>query len=232
MDQPEADWIGDRLCVPGGALRAGLEQRDFTFLSETEAASRQDTLRAAAELINLVPSLAAIVRGRVRKIYLLDAPPGYDISHSEPRWPESVFVSVPAGGGAVSALRSAESIVHESMHLHLTIYERREALVADPDAELFSPWKQELRDVQGNLHALYVFVCIRAFLTGLDLALFDSPGQRYLVRRADEITAELAALELEALNARLTPAGQALVDNILWKREFRPASSGPATNGL
>jgi hypothetical protein len=38
---------------------------------------------------------------------LLKAPPAFDISHSEPRWPQPIFVSVPGKRGQVSALRAA-----------------------------------------------------------------------------------------------------------------------------
>jgi HEXXH motif-containing protein len=190
--------------APADDLRAELERRDFKFLCSDAAVARLETIDAAAALIDVDPSLAEVVWDRVRTIYLLDAPPGFDISHSEPRWDDRIFVSVPADD-EVAALRVAENIVHEAMH----------PLIADSGSKLFSPWKQEMRDLQGNLHGVYVFVCIRAFLQTSGLSPSDTHGWAYVKRRLAEIGDELAALDVEQVKAGLTEPAQELLRRIL-----------------
>ena len=59
--------------------------------------------------------------------------------------------------------RVAEALVHEAMHLQLSLLERRIELVESDrtKAVAFSPWRNSERDVQGVIHALYVFVIVR-----------------------------------------------------------------------
>ena len=56
-----------------------------------------------------------------------------------------------------------EALVHETMHLQLSLVERRIRLVepACAEAVAFSPWRGSERNVRGVMHALYVFVVVR-----------------------------------------------------------------------
>ena len=201
-------WILDRLSRASQAVASELEQRGLPLLRAEQVGQRRPTLVQATALIASVPSLEAVARCRVGAVFILDAPADYDISHSEPKWPDWIFVSVPEAGGSVAALRAAENIVHEAMHLHLTALEANQPLVADRDAKLFSPWKGEPRDAQGILHGLYVFECIAEFFRRLDATFTDCEGRSYVRRRLTQIETEMGQVDLYALESILTSSGR------------------------
>jgi hypothetical protein len=95
----------------------GLKARDLEALPT-------DLVQASAGWIDREPSLAAICAQLVEEIHLLQSEPGYDVSHSEPRWRRRIFVSIPDRADGVGALRLAENIIHEAMHLQLTVLNR------------------------------------------------------------------------------------------------------------
>lgn len=167
-----------------------------------------DLFGRAYGLIRLVPQLCAIVAAVVENIHILSAAPGYDISHSEPCWRSSIFVSVPERDDDVGALRLAESIIHEAMHLHLTNLEALSRLVSDVAGVMASPWRTEARPYQGVLHGLFVFSCLAVYfervLSGTELV----PSARLHVRqRHCDILIEIASIDLDSLCSGLTPEG-------------------------
>jgi HEXXH motif-containing protein len=170
------------------------------------------TLAAATRWLDRVPDLAQALRTHVGGFSLLQShDDAYDVTHSEPRWPAWIFVSCPATPGEVSELRLAENVVHEAMHLQLTQVESRTRLVEDEGAALPSPWKQELRDLRGILHGLYVFCCIKAFLNHSNVASASSAASKYAARRTAEIEEEIADLPIDALREGLTSEGRAFL---------------------
>jgi HEXXH motif-containing protein len=194
-----------RLSLPAPDVKRDLEAREFAFLGSDAVSHRTANLTTAAEFIEAVPTLALAIRTHVRGMSLLNADEAYDVTHSEPRWPDWIFVSCPATKNEVSALRVAENVVHEAMHLQLTRVERRGALVADDEALLPSPWKQELRQLQGILHGLYVFRCIAEFLK--QIRPNGAKGVEYIRGRQRQIAGEIASLPLTQLKRGLTPKG-------------------------
>ena len=218
-------WILERLSpVPpshiGSVLEAGLDPS----APETVVAA-SDLFQRAAELIALVPDLHHAVEASVLNLHPLDAPPEYDVSHSEPRWRTTVFVSVPEKRDVVGALRLAEGIVHEGMHLLLTDWERAGAFVSDTGAEMHSPWRGMARPAQGVLHGTFVFVCITAFLSRLPTFGLGPPGRRHVERRLHEISSELEAVDLYRLRSVLTPRGISHLEH--WSSE-EGAGAGPS----
>lgn len=201
----QRDWLLARLSLPASEVKHELEAREFTFLRSEEVAHRTANLTAAAVFIEAVPSLALAIRTHVRGISLLGADESYDVTHSEPRWPHWIFVSCPTADGEASALRAAENVVHEAMHLQLTRIEGRMRLVANENATLPSPWKQEPRQLQGILHGLYVFLCIADFLVRLNPVTGE--GAKYIRRRRVEIAHETASIRLATLRSGLTQQG-------------------------
>ena len=122
-------WLSGRISSPPLLLRSELEARGFRFRGDgTGSAPLVD---AAAGWIGTAPTLEAIAATVVLNMHLLIADPGYDTSHSEPRWRSTIFVSIPERSDGVGALRLAESIIHEAMHLHLTNAEAFAPLVKD-----------------------------------------------------------------------------------------------------
>ena len=153
-------------CLPSRAVAeldaVGLslsEVDDSTVLAST------GVLRQAWHLIHSVwPELSSSVGALVRCVHLLKAPSAeLDCSYSRPDLPFSVFVSVPDQGTRARIGRVTEALVHETMHLQLSLVERRIQLVEPLRAETvaFSPWRGSVRNVRGVLHALHVFVVVQ-----------------------------------------------------------------------
>ena len=79
----------------------------------------------------LWPELSSSIEHLVRCVHLLKAPsPEVDCSYSRPDLPFSVFLSVPDQGTHASIERATEALVHETMHLQLSLIERRISLFA------------------------------------------------------------------------------------------------------
>ena len=163
-------------------------------------------LQQAADLFSAEPSLSGSVGALVRSVHLLEAEPDYDISHSEPSMPYSIFVSVPPPSARMAPLRLAESVLHESMHLQLTLMEAHAPLMTGV-AEAFSPWQGRVRPASGLLHGLYVFAVIFQALPIVARAL--SGGEAFAEKRRRQIAAEVGALG--DFSAGLTENGRALM---------------------
>jgi HEXXH motif-containing protein len=209
-------WLGDLIAEPPEAVATELKSRDFLFLTRDAIGKRSEAMAAAERLIDQVPSASSPVRAVVAEIFLLSAREEYDVSHSEPRWPGWIFVSLPRAAGLVSGLRLAENVLHEAMHLQLTELEARVPLVADSVGKLHSPWKQEPRQLQGILHGLYVSACISAFFGNLlDAGSTPQVGVDHVRRRIDSINEEIAGVPLDALREGLTEAGREFLESIV-----------------
>ena len=146
----------------------------------------------AAEVLGLVDGLVDTLGQLVRTVYLLEAPFGYDVSHSDPELPFSIFISLPQPGETDGVPRLAESILHESMHLQLTMIELRAPLILDDLEGAYSPWKREVRPITGLIHGLYVFAVIHQMCERLVGS--QEEWSRYGQRRRAEIEKEVAIL--------------------------------------
>jgi HEXXH motif-containing protein len=207
--RPHFDWLFDRLCAPNLDLREEFTARNFIFRDNPRRSILREVLREAARLLAASPRLETAIQAAVGEIFLLRARPSFDISHSEPRWPQAIFISVPSTRSQVSALRSAENVVHEAMHLQLTIFEQASPLIADETSQMASPWRVEPRNLQGILHGVYVFRCIAEFFAALSLrGVLDNEGVGYVTRRRAQITDELSRIDFDRLALGLTRTGQ------------------------
>lgn len=208
---PTADWLWHRVAQAPPEVAAHVRDEGLALAEIDHADGR--LFFDAANAITWAPSLAAIVATRVRAIHLLHAEPGYDVSHSEPRWRERIFASVPNRSDDVGALRLAESIIHEALHLHLTELETIAPLVRDQTGTLASPWRPEPRGFGGVLHGAFVFVSLRAYF---DLVIASSqPAERHLDQRRREIAQELSQLDSGTLAEGLTDVGAELISRLL-----------------
>ena len=175
--------------------------------------------------IGEVPDLERLVLAVVRDIHSLASEPGYDVSHSQPRWHDRIFVSCPERTDCIGELRLAESVVHEAMHLHLTIEEHRLPLVATPSASAQSPWRGIERPVQGVLHGLFVFLCIFRFLHELARGgRLTEAGRQYVENRLRTIDEEIGSIDTAALSTSLTTHGQEAVASWLAAHHRTPGS--------
>ena len=184
----------------------------------------------ALDLLADGPGLREAVEALVQRVHpLVPRGPGYDSSHSDPELPFSIFVSIPDREPA-AALRLAESILHEAMHLQLSLFEAREPLVRQPQpneraATGYSPWQNTERPIGGLVHGLFVFRVIFDWLGELSA---NRPHDReiagYAARRRSEIGQEVANVGDLAASPALTTPGKRLVSE--WLAGIRVRQAG------
>jgi hypothetical protein len=192
---------------------------DLTFYSNGEIVAHrvEQQLSLAIDCLALVPNVATAVMTLVRVIHILKSPdPAYDISHSDPQVPFSVFVSLPAECTARGQLRLAEALLHEAMHLQLTLLESHLPLARWSGPTYFSPWKRAARPVQGLMHGLYVFGVIDCFLEAVQaVAIHLDPA--YVSDRRAQIADEVAQVLTAEFNDNLSEFGSVLYQAILTR---------------
>ena len=188
------------------------------FASEADLSDMEfrPTLVSSLEFIGMDHSLEGTVAGLCRSLHVLIASGrDFDVSYSDPSLPLSVFVSCPLPGERNRVERLAESIVHEALHLQLSLVERVEPLVIDgPDEDpVFSPWKDELRTVRGLVHAVYVFGNLRHFWNGVASKCPESSS--FAQTRIQTIDAEMVGAAHLVEDRSLTVAGRRLAASFL-----------------
>ncbi len=139
-----------------------------------------------------------------------------DISYSHPKVPFSIFVSLCDDNSVISNLRAAESIIHETMHLKLTLIENQQPLVKPNTGNVFfSPWRDEKRPAQGVLHGLFVFRIILAFYEQVGINSTDLTIADYLSSRKRQISIEIDQLNNFDKCPDLTTDGAILAISLL-----------------
>jgi len=171
-------------------------------------------IQRAGMLIRRAPLLEGVILECVQELILLQAPDEQcDVSHSEPRWPHLILVSLPPQT-PVGDLRLAEAIVHEAMHLNLSFVEAHTQLIGD-EHQLFSPWRLKPRPASGVLHGLYVFASLLRFFKVLQLQEgLSLEQQEHIADRCTTILHECRQVPQNELWHRLTPDGQAIAQRI------------------
>lgn len=195
------------------------QEMGLTFYSRAELTTPTifDCLQDAVHILARVPTLQKTVGSLVGVCHILKPDDDdYDVSHSDPYVPFSIFVSIPQQRKANCELRVAESIVHEAMHLQLTLLEQALPMICPSDDTYFSPWKGELRSPQGILHALYVFRVIDQFLEQLlTLSIWSSESVDYMRNRRIKIEQQIRGIEAFVGCPALTTAGICFVRRLL-----------------
>ena len=207
-------------CLPSRAV-AELNAVDLSLgaIDDSTVSANISVLKQARHYVHTVwPELSSSIGHLVRCVHLLKAPsPELDCSYSRPDLPFSVFLSVPEHGTRAKIERVTEALVHETMHLQLSLVERRIPLVELGRAETvaFSPWRDSERNVPGVLHALYVFVVVQTLWQraaqrtpcGLDREFADA--------RVRAIRDEVARTRHLAASHGLSREGRQLVGQLL-----------------
>jgi HEXXH motif-containing protein len=193
----------------------------FYTASEIDAANILTKLREAINVLKSLHTLFTTVTALVRSIHLIEPDhDDYDVSFSEPHIPFSIFVSVPQASSITNALRVAEAIVHEAMHLQLTLIEQVVPLVCTASQQYYSPWRGEFRTAQGVLHGLYVFFVIDLFFYALQsLPLRDSNSVGYIKRRRSEIRDQIGCMHSFEASDDLTEIGRAFTRRMMTRFE-------------
>ena len=206
--------------IPVEVLPSGLAQQiagyDVRFVdAQTVAGTVAGQLEEALSFLYPAPTLWRAVCTLVRALHIIEASDDeVDVSFSDPSMPFSVFVSVPRVWSEVAPVRVAESILHEAMHLQLTLVERVVPLVLPQQSWHFSPWRDEPRSSEGVLQALYVFGVIRSFLRAIPRR-GPSLADDHVTNRIAEITRQIEqAQEFQQCN-ELTTEGAKLVERLL-----------------
>lgn len=189
----------------------------FYTEGEIRSGSVVSCVKDALEVLARVPTLAATVVSLVRSLHLIKPEhDDYDVSFSEPDVPFSIFVSVPQGNSPTNTLRVAEAIVHEAMHLQLTLIERIVPLVSSTGGEYFSPWRGGFRNAQGVLHGLYVFSVIDRFLNALRaLPLKGTASVGYIGGRRSEIHTQIRLINSFQEAEDLTEVGRMFIRRLV-----------------
>jgi hypothetical protein len=202
----------------GEALkRYTLDGLNFYSCGEINSDFVHDRLDCALRRLGSVPGVDSAVGALVAAIHILKpASPDYDVSSSDPYVPFSIFVGIDAKETANWELRLAEGILHECMHLQLSLMEQALPLTTDDGGFYLSPWRGTMRPTLGVLHGLYVFRVIQDFYrTLLCNRAYRDEELAYLNRRIAEIETEVATVR-ELLGSRdLTNAGKRFVASLL-----------------
>lgn len=178
-------------------------------------------LNRALSQLNTVPTVWRSVCKLARSLHVLDCrDEEIDVSFSDPEVPFSIFVSVPETQSRVAVLRLAESILHESMHLQLTLMSRVTPLVRRQGKLYYSPWRDEPRDAEGILQALYVFAVIREFLVAIG-GQESNESSEYLAGRVKHIDFQIEQTRYFRDCGELTHVGTLLVDRILGVQQSK-----------
>ena len=170
-----------------------------------------ETLIQACHLLRCVLPIYGTVIGLCRCLHvLLPGQEDTDVSYSHPDLPFSIFVSCPATNERNRIERLAENIVHEALHLQLSLVERRHSLSCEDTSKqkFFSPWKQSERDLRGFLHGVYVFANLRYFWDQISSAIPKS--STFAQGRTEEITHELGVAAQHASELPPTIFGRKL----------------------
>jgi len=216
-DGPECDGIPIELLPEDLARRCVGPEVRFFEAEEILRAGVSARVEEALAILGTVPTVLPSVCSLVRALHLIDTGDDeIDVSFSEPRLPFSAFVSVPGPSAVAGTLRVAEALLHEAMHLQLTLVESVVPLVTSSEKTYFSPWRNEYRTAQGVLHALYVFRVIDAFL---GIASFEDHALESLRSHATERREMISEQVYEIRDFRhcadLTSDGAAFVERLL-----------------
>ncbi|BCT69464.1 HEXXH motif-containing putative peptide modification protein [Nitrosospira sp. NRS527] len=173
-------------------------------------------LKESVDLLASVPTLYETVANLVRCVHILRPEDDhFDVSYSLPNIPFSIFISVPSKRMANDAIRVAEAILHEAMHLQLTLIERITPMVEETDETYFSPWKNEVRHPRGILHALYVFTVINLFFECLITQDCSITKFEYISSRKKAILSQISGVNNFTAGCKLTESGRLLANRLL-----------------
>jgi HEXXH motif-containing protein len=176
-----------------------------------------DLIEAAMlEVIAPFPFLQSALSQLAWRCHIVLAPSDdYDVSFSDPEIPFSIFVSVPARNDRRSVLRVAENLVHETMHLQLTLFESIRPLVDTTSHwSMYSPWKQQERPAQGVLHGLYVFCVLRWMWREISRTTRNQTDRDFALRRVSGINDEAFSVRALEESPALTEAGRHFLNGL------------------
>jgi hypothetical protein len=207
------------IALPTVALIEFHQEHGLVPLLRNEATSKGTIHKIVHALNNLglVEPVNLFLNDIVQNIQLIKTEDEKtDTSYSHPAIPFSIFISVCKDKTLKSNLRVAESILHEAMHLKLTLIEDHVPLVKAFDGNLyFSPWRDEKRPAKGVLHGLFVFKALLEYFKAISTRAEVQSERNYIESRIGQITADIFSLCDFKSCADLTKDGAILTANLL-----------------
>jgi len=220
---PAAPRMGFAMRDAGFGRPLPLERYDTTMLARYgviglreprpyfDATHFEAELARAMRLIDIVPAAGAAVRALVWSLTPVDVEGrDYDTSYSDPAVPFSIFIGAHAHDDMVAPIRLAEGVLHEAMHLQLSLVEDVVRLVGGSVERRHSPWQGRQRPTQGILHGLYVFRVIQDWLQAVVVSGTASADVDHARERIAQIDEECASLADLARSEDLTEDGRKL----------------------
>ncbi|HXB67813.1 MAG TPA: HEXXH motif-containing putative peptide modification protein [Candidatus Acidoferrales bacterium] len=201
-------------------------ERDLKLAGDAESCRAFNLIASAlSDVIEPFPFLRCAVSELVWRCHIVLAETkDCDVSFSDPAVPFSIFVSAPPEGADSSILRVAESVIHETMHLQLTLFESLVPLVDIASLfSMYSPWKQENRPAQGVLHGLYVFSVLRWMWLRKSQTTGNRIDRDFASRRVAEIDEQVSAVRSLEKSPALTEAGRRLLDQLFIVNDAEPS---------
>lgn len=183
---------------------------------ESEKINGLIQLGEALDFLTQNSSCRDLIELLVQRVQVLRQPqPEFDISYSHPNIPFSIFVSVGEGNLKNDIVRLAESILHEALHLQLTLIENITTLIEDNSISYFSPWRGQKRPIRGVLHGMYVFKGILDFYESITPKLTNDQIFDFVDWRIEQIKEDFLLLSNFPSSRGLTANGATLAKNLL-----------------
>ncbi|MDN3585673.1 HEXXH motif-containing putative peptide modification protein [Pedobacter aquatilis] len=207
IELPDVEYLGDFYL-----------KNDLSMLAieQYEKLDCGKQINEALDMLNFANHCGSSVKNIVKAVQLLEQyAPEYDTSYSHPDIPFTVFVSVGKKKSEIDTVRLAESILHESMHLMLSLIEKEIPLVSDNGRQYYSPWRMENRPIRGVLHGLFVFKAISDWYSEAQKHHQDPATRDFMLWRTEVIHQEFLLIKDFHLEPGLTPAGATLSRNLL-----------------
>jgi len=194
----------------------GLSTVDEDDFNSIDAVKKLDD---AMRFLDAVPNLVDCVAQLVRVIGILKSPSlEEDVSYSHPEVPFSIFVSVCNERSTDASARVAESILHEAMHLRLSLIQKTVEFLGPGrhgEVQYFSPWRQGERPANGVLHGIFVFRAILEFFLRLVSDHKNDSVLNYSKQRIQEIVSQLAQVRDFYKSPALNPTGAELARQLV-----------------
>lgn len=184
--------------------------------TESESIDAISKLSRAIGVFDSVDQLGQSVQRLIWSIHVLrQDDPEIDVSYSHPDIPFSIFLTLCPEISPDSILRVAEGILHEAMHLKLSLIEEVVPMINKGTTHTyFSPWRDELRPVRGVLHGLFVFRAIQEFYCLLLPMVNSTQELDFITWRIEQIKVELSLLTEFSKSRGLTQDGATLAINL------------------
>ena len=171
------------------------------------------TCKAIAEI---APALWQSIHYLLRSVHIISSPCSEtDVSFSLPNLPNTIFISLPRFDDENTVARLIESIVHEVLHLQLSLVERCHPIIQGEMATevMYSPWRNNLRPESGIVHGLFVFTNLEKLWSKVKSIRLEwlSP---FAEQRVDEIRKQICVLNPRDFRT-LTHFGEKVVSRLV-----------------